>query len=299
VIVIETEAPRDSTTRRTTYKRLERTRRWVAFIRSNLGEPLKLNVGRLQFVIPGDLKMRNLLLISGLCLLITGTALSQKTDRERDGLKGSVKMVRVQQATISNEDGKQTESPLLLTHVVTYDQSGNRTELALYDQSGNLSRRIAYQYDPETKRKSGLITYNSQNAMVRKVDDKYGSTGSKVSSTIQDFNEDGTLFRKTELNFGPLGELIEVAEYQGDGSLIKKGSWSIEDAEVENDRSTRIRPPEDLDRIVGFGQTAGEYFDVDSHGNWTRGMTGSTTRTYSSGRKAKTTEWANREFTYY
>lgn len=35
--------------------------------------------------------MRNLLLISGLCVLISGTAFVQKTDRERDGLKEPVK----------------------------------------------------------------------------------------------------------------------------------------------------------------------------------------------------------------
>src|SRR5258705_13704980 len=101
--------------------------------------------------------MRNLLLISGLCVLITGTAFSQKTDRERDGLKGPAKTGRVRQVTTSSEDGKQGESPLLLTHEVTYDQSGNRTELAFYDRTGTLSGRIAYQYDPETKRIAGLI----------------------------------------------------------------------------------------------------------------------------------------------
>jgi hypothetical protein len=243
--------------------------------------------------------MRKLLFITGLCILITGTALSQKTDRERDGLKGPVRTVSVRQATISNEDGKETESPLLLTHHVAYDQSGNRTELVLYHKSGNLSRRIVYQYDPDTKRRSSLITCNSRNEMVRKVDNKYGRSGFKVSSTIQDFNEDGTLFRKTELTFGPLAELIDVAEYQGDGSLIKKGSPSLEGTQVENVNSSREHPPEDVDPVIGFGQRAGEYFDVDTHGNWTRGMTASTFRMYSSGKKAKTTEWAYREFTYY
>jgi hypothetical protein len=243
--------------------------------------------------------MRKLFAISGLCVLITGTAFSQKTDRERDGLKGPVETVRVRQATKLSEDGKQSESPLLLTHVVTYDQSGNRTELALYDQTGTLSRRIAYQYDPETKRRSGLITYNSQNAMVRKVTDKYGSNGLKVSSTVQVFDEDGTLFRKTELTFDTLGELIEVAEYKGDGSLIKKDGPPLEESESGNAILARRSPQEDVDRVVGFGRIAGEYFDLDLHGNWTRGMTASTSRIYSSGKKAKTTEWAYREFTYY
>jgi len=134
--------------------------------------------------------------------------------------------------------------------------------------------------------------------MVRKVADKYGITGSKVSTTIQDFNEDGTLFRKTELTFGPLGELTEVAEYQGDGSLIKKGSPDDE-AQLDNARLARIRPAVDLNRIIGFGKTAGEYFDLDNYGNWTRGITNSTSRIYSSGKRAKTTEWSYREFTYY
>src|SRR5215216_3155348 len=109
--------------------------------------------------------MRKLLLICGVCVLISGTAFSQKTDRERDGLKGPVKMVRVRQAAILSEDAKESESPLLLTHEVTYDQSRNRTALALYDRTGSLSRRIEYQYDPATKQRSGLTTYNSQNAM--------------------------------------------------------------------------------------------------------------------------------------
>jgi hypothetical protein len=243
--------------------------------------------------------MKKLLLMCGVCVLISGTAFSQKTDRERDGLKGPVKMVRVRQAALLSEDAKESESPLLLTHEVTYDESGNRTGLALYDRTGSLSRRIEYQYDPATKKRSGLITYDSQNVIVRKVADKYGSNGFKVNTTIQDFNEDGTLFKKTELTFGALGELIEVAEYRADGSLIMKDKPSLERPNRENALSANRRLAEDTDRVVSFGQKRGEYFDLDLHGNWTRGMTGSTFRTYASGKKARTTEWAYREFTYY
>jgi hypothetical protein len=243
--------------------------------------------------------MRKLLLICGVCVLISGTAFSQKTDRERDGLKGPVKMVRVRQAAILSEDAKESESPLLLTHEVTYDQSGNRTALALYDRTGSLSRRIEYQYDPAMKQRSGLTTYNSQKAIVRKVADKYGSNGFKINTTIQDFHEDGTLFKTTELTFGALGELIKVAEYQADGSMIKKDKSSLELPDRENALSTNRRTVEDTDRVVSFGQKRGEYFDLDLNGNWTRGMIGSTFRTYASGKKAKTTEWAYREFTYY
>jgi hypothetical protein len=243
--------------------------------------------------------MRSLLLISGLCVLISGTAFAQKTDRERDGLKGPVKTVRVRQATILSKHAKESESPILLTHEVTYDQSGNRMALVLYDQTGRLSRRIEYQSDQYDKTRRGLITYNSQNVIVRNVADKYGSNGFKVSRTIQDFNEDGTLFKKTELTFGALGELIEVTEYQSDGSLIKKERLPLEPANREIALTSNPRPAEDIDRVISFGRNAGEYFDPDLHGNWTRGRTGSTFRTYASGEKVKTTEWAYREFIYY
>ena len=238
--------------------------------------------------------MRTPLLI-GICCLVIGTAVSQ-TDRERDGLKGPVKMVRVRQVTLVSENGLQTEAPVSLVSVVTYDQSGRKTEIALYDRDNILSRRLVYDYDPETKTRSGLTTYNSQNVLVRKVTDKYGKNGFKVSSQIQAFNEDGTLYKRTEITFGPLGELVEVSEYNGDGTPIKKPSSAPEES-LDEDQNLARRQQED--RLVGFGTSIKEYFDEDSHGNWTRGNTGSRVRTYASGRSVKTEEWAYREFTYF
>ena len=238
--------------------------------------------------------MRTLLII-GICCLVTGTAVSQ-TDRERDGLKGPVKMVRIRQVTLVNENGLQTEAPVSLVSVVTYDQSGRKTEMALYDRDNILSRRLVYDYAPETKARSGLTTYNSQNVVVRKVTDKYGTNGFKVSSQIQAFNEDGTLYKRTEVTFGPLGELVEVSEYNGDGTPIKKPSSAPEESIDENPNLARRQQE---DRLVGFGRSIKEYFDEDSHGNWTRGNTGSIVRTYASGKSVKTEEWAYREFTYY
>lgn len=235
------------------------------------------------------------LLIIGICCLVIGTAVSQ-TNRERDGLKGPVKTVRVRQVTLVSENGLQTEAPVSLVSVVTYDQSGRKTEIAFYDRENLLSRRHVYDYDPETKTRSGLTTYNSQNVVVRKVADKYGPNGFKVSSQIQAFNEDGTLYKRTEVTFGSLGELVKVTEYNGDGTPIKKpGSASEESIDENPGLATRQHE----DRLVGYGTSIKEYFDEDSHGNWTRGNAGSTVRTYASGRSAKTEEWIYREFTYY
>jgi len=243
--------------------------------------------------------MRKLLFICGMCLFTVGVAFSQTTDRERDGLKGPVKAVRVRQATIASEDAKETEGPLLLTHEVSYDQTGNRTELTLYDREGNVSRRIRYQYGPDGKTKVGLNTYDSQSVLVRQVTHSYGSNGFKVHTTIQDLNEDGTLYKRSEIILGELGELIEVAEYRGDGSLIKKYKSSDPPSTPEDGPLTNACPLQTADPVVSFGQRVGEYFDLDCHGNWTRGTTGSTSKTYASGKKVRATEWTYREFIYY
>jgi hypothetical protein len=241
------------------------------------------------------------LFIFMLCLLSPVVSLAQdKTDRDRAALKGPVETVRVRTTTTLDENGKQSAGPLLVTHVVTYDQSGNRTELALYDRFGTLSRRNVYTFDPDTKRRSGLITYDSENSMVRKVVDIDGSNGSKKTRTIHDFNGDGTLYRKTELAFDELGQLIEVAEYGPDGSLVKKDRSPFKEPELQYVVATQRSQPEDVDRVIGFGaQGAGEYFEPDSHGNWTRAIRVLSSRTYSSGKKIKTTETAYREFTYH
>ena len=243
--------------------------------------------------------MRKLLLICGICLVTVGVTFAQTNDRERDGLKGPVKTVRVRQATIASEDAKETEGPLLVTHEVSYDQTGNRTELVLFDRTGNVSRRIKYQYGPDGKTKLGLTTHDSQNVLVRQVSYRYGSNGLRAHTTIQDLNDDGTLYKRTEITLGELGEMIEVAEYGGDGSLIKKFKPSDVPPSPSEPVSTNVRAPKDPDPTVGFGWSPGEYFDPDTHGNWTRGTTGSTSRTHASGKKVSSTEWTYREISYY
>ena len=233
-----------------------------------------------------------------LCLLSYSIVPAQgKTDRERDGLKGLVQTIKVRQITVVNEDEKQPESPLGLSHVISYGKVGNRTELALYDKTGALSRRIRYTYAAQSKKPSELITYDAHNVMIRKIVDVYGSNGFKSGRTIYDFNEEGTLYRKSVLTLNPLGELVKVADYRQDGSLIKKDSAPFK--QPAHSYPTQRSSAEDEDRVVSFGSGRGEYFEPDAHGNWTRGTTSSNFRTYSSGKKIKTQDIVYREFTYY
>ena len=152
--------------------------------------------------------------------------------------------------------------------------------------------------------------------VVRKVIDRYGDNGVKIGSTIETFNDDGTLFRKTEIKFNTFGELVEMSQYKSDGSLVKNGN-SLDDSETESVTATGQGRVKEGDPLVSLGQMHGQCrgelkgtegsgvqpnegcFDPDAHGNWTRGITDSILRTYASGGKSRQTTWAYREFTYY
>ncbi|MGI9105092.1 MAG: hypothetical protein ACR2G4_02460 [Pyrinomonadaceae bacterium] len=214
--------------------------------------------------------MRNLITLLLLGLLSPTIASAQvKTDRERDGLKGLVRAVRAQQMTVISEDEKQTESPLLMSHVITYDKAGSRTELALFDEAGALNRRIVYTYGAQSKKPSELITYDAHSIMMRKIVDTYGSNGFKSNRAIYDYHEDGTLYRKTVLTFNASGELAEAADYREDGSLIKKDKAPFKHPAPSS--KARRNSNENEDRIVSFGGARGEFFEPDSSGNLDEG----------------------------
>lgn len=245
--------------------------------------------------------MKRALIVFLLSLTSFVTHFSQtKTDRERDGLKGPVQTVRVRKGTLLDENNRQTPGPVVLSHTVTYDQSGNRIERSFYDHTGAFSRRIVYTLDSETKKKSGLITYDSQNSMVRKVVDTYGSTGLRTNSNIHDHAEDGTLFRRTELTFDGLGLLVEVATYGIDGSLIKRERAPFVEPKAQVTTTLKEPAAESADLLVSFGGSEpNKLGGPDSHGNWTEGFIPLNLRTYESGKQTKVAEVVYREFTYY
>ena len=226
-----------------------------------------------------------------------------KLDRERDGLKGPVRAVQVRRTSVTSENGKVIEGPLVLSHAVGYDAAGNRTELALYDDAGVLSRRVVYTYDAEKKTRNGMMVYNAANVMVRKVTDIYGSEGFKAQSTMYDYDEDGALLRKRILTFDTFGVLNGVTDYAADSALAREDKAPFErPAFNPNSQSSEATIAEQFgseDRIVGFGQGMGKYAQPDAHGNWTTGRSPVASRKYASGKSVETAELIYRTFTYY
>lgn len=229
-------------------------------------------------------------------LSLAATGVSQAgTDRDRDGLKGRVQKVRTLKATTINEGGVSTETPLLTTHAVTYDEAGRRTELALYDSNGLIARRTVYEYERHSGRRSGLIIFDANNVMTRRVSDTYGSSGFQKQRVVEDFNEDGSLFRKQVVTLDAVGDITEVVTHAADGTVVKETPPFKDPARATLVISGSHPHANGELRVLNVRRSGSEYLDTDEHGNWTR----SVTALQSAKKKARATEVVYRVFTYY
>ncbi len=103
--------------------------------------------------------MKKLLTALALTSAINATAYAQRpqTDRESDRLKGPVKTVTVERATLKEQGGRDVEERRVVVERVTYNAEGNRAEDESYAGDGRLSKKSTYRYIRGEKIAEGRI----------------------------------------------------------------------------------------------------------------------------------------------
>jgi len=108
--------------------------------------------------------MKNFKLVSLLCVTFFSSTLSvhpqepnvrrpasigaMSSEREQDGLNGSVRRVRVEIAKIEVKDGKPVEGPRVVRGITTYDVEGRRIDTVAYPgENSTLIGKQQYRYD--------------------------------------------------------------------------------------------------------------------------------------------------------
>ncbi|HEV2764802.1 MAG TPA: hypothetical protein VGV38_17610, partial [Pyrinomonadaceae bacterium] len=100
-----------------------------------------------------------------LCLSAAGPVCAQprRTDREledeglartkqADDLKGPVRALRVEKASVYRVGGKYAERRRRVVETGAYDSSGRKTEITYHGEGGELTARTAYAYADEGRR---------------------------------------------------------------------------------------------------------------------------------------------------
>lgn len=156
-----------------------------------------------------------------------------RTDKETDGLKGRVKSVSLERATISRRDGQSAETTRILLSVTTYDEKGNRVEEVRYNSNGSLAEKTTFARDENGNQTT--TRYKADGTMSAKWVSTFDASG-KMTSGAQ-YAPDGSLRLKMVRKFDANGKLIEGAMYNADGSLMNKTLFKY-DAEGQQAEDT-------------------------------------------------------------
>lgn len=124
--------------------------------------------------------------------------------RERAGLRGPVKSVRLETSKIHEQDGEPVESRRALESVTRFDETGNEMEEAIY-ADGVLNHKIISGYDAQGDFIS--TRYNSEGVVVARSIVKYDGAGRETEFSA--YNTNGDLTRRVTYVRDDLGKLIE------------------------------------------------------------------------------------------
>jgi TonB family protein len=193
----------------------------------------------------------------------------QKTDWERNGLKGKVRIINAQRTHLSNRDG-QTVGKTQLLYTEQYDEQGTLTNTKSFDYRGNLSAETTYQiidgeqtakskyfphdYDPPAPvappsdpSKAGDPRYDmkyrmkyEKNRIERTLFYNNGNQGNRIVITFDDkgnkikdelYTRDGRINYARISTYDEKGNEIEAKIYGSDGSLLSRYKYT--DYEVD------------------------------------------------------------------
>lgn len=159
-------------------------------------------------------------------------AAQSRSEKEEEGLRGSVKTIKVEKANILNGAAGPTESPRIMLARYSFDKEGNGTWQLVNDESGvrKLENGWINAYDSEGReiRKEYL---DSQ----RRVTSVGITTYSKGRSDLTQYNFDGTVNHIWQSFFDDSGNLVRevrvyptgrgfesLYKYDGNGHLIER-----------------------------------------------------------------------------
>jgi hypothetical protein len=146
------------------------------------------------------------------CLPVFGQ--KQKSDRQIDGFKGTVKRAITERSDIKLVKGKDVESKRLLEHDLEYNAAGNRSREKAYDYMSGLLREImVYKLVDGDK----AVVYED------------GDTPGKIVGDLPVTTIDGSPIKVTEGTFDPRYTYKFKYKFDPDGNVLEEAWWQSEE----------------------------------------------------------------------
>lgn len=221
--------------------------------------------------------MKKLLTALALSSAITATAYAQRpqTDRENDRLKGPVKSVLVETATLKKQGRRYVEGRRVLAERVTYNDEGNRAEDEWYTGGdGTLTEKTVYRYVGGEKLADAQVrtpVIHIPNSSTRvgggmlpaseKYKYKYDDEGRVREMTVE---EGGRV--RVRVAYDRQSGRTEMRSYQAGGDTLTYRRVDRFDARGILVESTAFNPDTD-GSVDKFSYTE---YEFDARGNWVK-----------------------------
>lgn len=163
--------------------------------------------------------MRNFLALLVLTLACAHPSTAQtKTDRERAGLIGPVRTVRVETARVSDVSGQFVEGKRALAQFDSFDEKGNVVGSSVFNPDGSPNRKLGWGYTYDTKGRETERTFlNAEGALTSRAVSVYDEQGRKVEMTF--YNPSGTVNHIETFAYDDRGKLIREVHLNPDGTI--------------------------------------------------------------------------------
>jgi YD repeat-containing protein len=205
--------------------------------------------------------------------------------REKAGLRGLVKSVRLETSKIQERDGEEVESRRALESITRYDETGNEIEESIY-ANGVFQGKIISGYDAQ-----GDFTrthYNPQGALTARSIGKYDRLGR--ATELSNYNANGNLTRRVTYVYNDFGKLAEQTDVNHSYPAFSSRTIHLYD-EAGNPTISRVYDADGVLRIENAHTHEGVYivqhekdgsttledakhadlsFEFDAQGNWTK-----------------------------
>lgn len=172
-------------------------------------------------------KLSVLLVVSVIMMFALGLAVraqEKSTAQAMHAVQGPIRTLRVEEAILSEKDGKLI-GPRRLVRTVLFNEDGSSPEVCTYDEKGALGGRTVTKF--ESGREVEVLNYDGAGKLQRRGVTVYDGEGRIKDKAT--YNGDGSLRSKTVFTRDAQGRVTERAEYDANGSIMSRFLYSFDD----------------------------------------------------------------------
>jgi hypothetical protein len=172
--------------------------------------------------------MRTPLIVLVAILLSASPLVAQSdTAKDRPGLIGPIRTLRVETTYLTGDGIQAKESPRVLTQTISFDERGSATENSVFNPDGSVKFKFGWNYSYDAKgREAERIFLNANGARTMRSVSRYDDKGRRIEVTF--VANDGRINHVESFAYNAAGKLEQETHRNADGTMRNAQTYSYD-----------------------------------------------------------------------